>query len=129
MMNDSVIREVTAAIDRTACEEFLRANAERVDHFKRRVGERGDDPADVVIVVLDMDDQFGGEIVAALMPAFDPQPIRDRGEKPVARGLAGREGIQEAIDLYDPSAGDTLRCIGGIAIVAVSCGAVVVSHG
>jgi hypothetical protein len=128
-MGEKVIRAVDEHNRHAACRQFLDARAERVQHFKNRVRERGDDPAEVLIVVLDVDDPFGGALAAALMPAYDWNPIRERGEKPVALGLARREGIQEAIDHFDKTAGATLRSISGLAVVAVAHGAVEVSHG
>jgi hypothetical protein len=77
---------------------------------------------EVVITVINVDTPLGGPLAEALMPGFDWQAIRDRGEVPFARGLAGREGIQEALDELYPSAGEALRECQGLAVVIVDYG-------
>lgn len=62
-------------------------------HFAIRVREQGRDPAAMVIVILEVDDPLGGAVANRLMPGHDWQPIRDRGQMPVACGLAMKAGI------------------------------------
>ncbi len=102
-------QEVARVIARQKCDDVFEANKERVAHFSRRIDERGLTGADVVIVVLVVDDTYGGLLADTLMPGQDWQAVRDRGEIPIARGLAVREGIEEAIGTFDPIAAAKMR--------------------
>lgn len=112
------------AVEKYNCRSTLVANFGRVFHFKRRIAEIGMSPKDAVIVVLNVDDPHGGPLADVLMPGFDWQSIRDRGEVPFARGLAGRDGIQEVVDKLDRETGDELRSIQGTAVVVMDHGVV-----
>lgn len=84
------------ALGKDACKRLLAANAERVEHFAERA--RGRD--DVCFVLLDVDDARGAALADVLMPGHDWQQYRDRGETPIARGLAtlgGMVGVLEQI--------------------------------
>lgn len=110
------VREVAKA----NCLHTLELNADRVEHFKRRLSERGLAPSDWVIVLINVDDFYGSTMADALMPGFNWQEIRDRGEIPFARGLAGRKGIEEAIDIIDPEVSAKLRALKDrVAVVVV----------
>jgi hypothetical protein len=85
------------------------ANRERIEHFKNRIVELGRSPKDLAIVIINVDDPNGGPIADALMPGVNWDDARARGEVPLARGLAGREGMQGVVDLLDKEAGDKLR--------------------
>lgn len=82
-----------------ACINFFAANADRLKHFAQRVHELGRSGADTVITLIDVDDPTGhGALLAdLLMPSHDWQQYRDRGEIPVARGLAAREPFPEIL--------------------------------
>lgn len=78
-----------------------------------------------VVVCIDVDDSGWRRLVDHLMPGADWQQYRDRGERPVARGVVPRDFIAKVIaDLY-PAAGrlrdDVTNVVvfasGGIAIV------------
>ncbi len=103
---------------------------ERLDHFVRRIVERGLTWEDAVVTCIQVDDHFGGMLTEALMPGHDWQAYRDRGETPCARGLAGREGIQAILDEYDKliptNAGRWLRETRTYALVAVGYGTILV---
>lgn len=103
------------------CRATLDANRGRVEHFTVRIAERRMSPDEVVIVVIRVDDDHGGPLADALMPGTNWQEFRDRGEEPFARGLAGRDGIQEILTLFDPEAAAKLR--------ETSVAVVVVDHG
>ena len=79
------------------CLVIKRHNAERIEHFKRRAVERLLPPKDAVLVILDADDQLGGALAEHLMRGHDWQQYRDKGQIPLARGLAMREGIVEVL--------------------------------
>lgn len=110
------------AVAKHNCRNTFDMNADRVTHFVRRIAERQLSPADVVIVLLNVDDRNGALIANGLMPVHDWQAYRDRGEIPFARGLAGRDGIQGVLELFDAEAAAKLRDAAGIAVVVVDHG-------
>lgn len=69
-------------------------NKERLEHFAVRILERGQSLGEFYIVCIDVDDPSWTEVVEALMPNHNWQVIRDRGEKPVARGTAYVQGLK-----------------------------------
>ena len=122
VLDDPDALAVMRAVGKANCRGTFELNAERVEHFKRRVEERGDPPDGVVIVLLNVDDPYGGALAEILMPGHDWQAYRDRGEVPFARGLAGREGIQDVLEDLDKEAADKLRGAKGVAVVVVDHG-------
>ena len=126
----AVVREVKGqmvlddpdAVGKENCKNTLKMNADRVEHFKRRISERGMTADQVVIVVIKVDDVHGGPLADALMPGYNWQEIRDRGEVPFARGLAVRKGILGALDLFDKEASEKLRGTKGVAVVVIDYG-------
>ena len=118
-----------AVIGATACVNLLTANSERVEHFARRIVERGDDPAEVVITVINVDDLNGGEIADMVMPGHDWQSIRARGQTPVARGLASAALIDVAEEITKGSraAFDAIDHTTHAAVVVIDGGVAVVS--
>jgi len=95
-----------------------------IEHFTKRMTALGQNADTVVIVLLNVDDPNGGALADALMPGHDWQAMRDQGQIPFARGLAGREGIQEALEVIDKDAAKKLR-----ETVLGSKRVVVVDHG
>lgn len=122
VLDDPIALAVAQTVEKHNCRNTLDANADRVAHFKRRVTERGLTANDVVIMLLNVDDVHGGPIADLLMPGTNWQEIRDRGEIPFARGLADREGIQQALDLFDNEAATKLQEMDDIAVVVVDRG-------
>ena len=110
------------AVGKHNCKNTLELNADRVKHFKRRLGERGMTADKAVIVLLNVDDVHGGPLADALMPGHNWQEIRDRGGIPFARGLAMREGIQEALGIFDADAANKLKGMTDVAVVVVDHG-------
>lgn len=113
------------AVERHNCRLTFEHQAERVQHFKRRIAERGDSPNDVVIVLLNVNDPHGRVLADMTMPGQDAmwQSMRDQGQVPFARGLATRQGITEAVMLIDDEIGEKLKAMKDKAVV------VVVDHG
>ena len=107
------------AVSKHNCRNSLEFNADRVEHFKRRLTERGLNPTEVVIGLLNVDAPNGGRIAELLMPGQNWQEYRDLGKVPFARGLAGREGIEEVLSIFDKDAADKLREMTGVAVVVV----------
>ncbi|HEA84359.1 MAG TPA: hypothetical protein ENI04_00005 [Candidatus Wildermuthbacteria bacterium] len=56
------------------------------------------------------------------MPGHNWQEIRDQDEVPFARGLAMREGIQEALGTFDDEAAAKLQDMIDVAVVVVDYG-------
>ena len=85
------------AIDKHNCRATFDANKDRIDHFKNRIRELGRHASDTVIVVINVDAPYGQGLADVLMPGFDWQAIRDRGEVPFARGLADRNFLENIV--------------------------------
>lgn len=104
VLDDPSARGMIEAVSKHNCEQTYYAQLDRVIYFKHRMITRGDDPNDICIVLLNVDDPHGGPIADILMPGHDWQPYRDRGEVPFARGLAGRQGLQDIVATFDVQA-------------------------
>jgi len=122
VLDDPIAVAVISAVEKHNCRNTLELNADRVEHFKRRLTERGMTPDQAVIVLLNVDDVHGGPLADALMPGHNWQEIRDKGEVPFARGLAMRDGIQEALGAFDKDAATKLQSISDVAVVVVDHG-------
>lgn len=120
VLDDPDALGVIRAVEKHNCRLLFDANRERIDHFIERARVLGQ--ADVVIVILNVDDVHGGPIAELLMPGHDWQAYRDRGEIPIARGLAGRGGIEDAIRFFDEEAADKLRDMDALSVVVVDRG-------
>lgn len=110
---------VMMAVNKHNCREVFDFNIDRIDHFTRRMTELNRTPQEIVIVLISVDDVHGKEIAEALMPNQNWQEYRDQGQKPFARGLAGREFMQAALEVFDKQAADKLRKTEGLAVVVV----------
>ena len=113
---------VARAVEKHNCQGMLEANADRIKHFKQRLMERSLTASDVVIVLVSVDDVHGGPLADALMPGTNWQEFRDRGEAPIARGLADREGIQGVLATFDEEAATKLQEMTDVAVVVVDRG-------
>jgi len=101
------------------CQKTLEMNADRVQHFKKRITELGLTVEESLIVILNVDDEHGGPLADVFMPNQNWQVFRDRGEVPFARGLVRREGIDEALEFFDKEAAYKLRAMADKAVVVV----------
>jgi hypothetical protein len=124
VLDDPDALAVARAVAKHNCRLTLEAHADRVAHFIQRVSERSLDPLSVVIVLLNVDDPQGGAVADVLMPGHDWQAYRDRGERPYARGLATREGMQQVLDSIDTEAATKLRAGESVPIVVMDYGTV-----
>ena len=122
VLDDPDARAVIGAVSKHNCKNTLEINADRVTHFKQRLAERGMTAKQAVIVLLNVDDIHGGPLADILMPGYNWQEIRDRGEVPFARGLAMRDGIQEALGAFDKDAAKKLKKMAEVAVVVVDHG-------
>lgn len=114
-----VVEQHNRRLAKENCKISLDANADRVKHFVGRAQALRKTPAEVVIVLLNVDDNNGSALAEILMPGTDWQAYREQGQIPFARGLASREGIQEALDMLDAEAGQKLRKMRKLAVVVV----------
>lgn len=119
VLHDPIAAAVIGAVGKHNCRSTLELNADRVIHFKQRLSYHGLTAADAVIVLLNVDDPNGAALADILMPGYNWQEIRDRGEVPFARGLAMREGIEEALSLFDKEAAEKLHGMTEVAVVVV----------
>jgi len=111
VLDDPDAAAMINAVNKHNCKATFEANAERVAHF---VGRAAALPgASLLMVILNVDDLFGGELAAVFMPGQEMrwQAYRDLGLKPMARGLVLRKGIQELLDDVDSPAARKLRAI------------------
>lgn len=116
---DPVAFEVLRAVKQYNCRHTLAIQLERVVHFTRRIRDLWKNPAEVTIVLLNVDDPWGKTMADILMPGHDWQQYRDRGEVPFARGLASREGMQGVLDEMSPKEGAKFREAGPVVTVIV----------
>lgn len=127
VLDDPTARGMIEVVSKHNCKLTFEAQLDRVDHFTRRMEQRGDDVNQMCIVLINVDDINGRPIAELLMPGFDWQEIRDRGEVPFARGLAGRQGMQDILATFDIEAATTLsEMTNKIAVVVVDHGAAAV---
>lgn len=122
VLDDPEAVAVINAVGKHNCKNTLEINADRVDHFRQRLAERGMTADQAVIVLLNVDDVHGGLLADVLMPGHNWQEIRDRGEVPFARGLAMRDGIQDALGTFDEDAATKLQGMTDTAVVVVDHG-------
>ena len=115
---------VAKAVAKHNCKATLERQSDRVEHFRERARQRGDSDRDVVIVLANVDTPLGGWVAEALMPGYHWQQFRDRGEIPFARGLAGRDGMQDWLAGADSEAAEELEGHSGLAVVVVDHGTV-----
>ena len=120
VIDDPDARAVIRAVDRENCRRLVRERMrDRVEHFVRRIAELGRSGAELLVVVLNVDDLNGGALAEVLMPGHNWQAYRERGELPYARGLAERPALQAAIAEFDPTAGAELAAIAGVAVLVM----------
>lgn len=92
---------------------------DRVEHFKNRITEKEMDPTTVVIVLINVDSPYGGEIAEVLMPGHDWQQYRDQGQIPFARGIVMKEDMIEMIALFDKEASEKITKIESVPVVVI----------
>lgn len=122
VLDDPDAVAVMRVVAKHNCKNTLEINADRVEHFKNRLAERGMTADQAVIVLLNVDDVHGGLLADILMPDHNWQEYRDRGEVPFARGLAMRDGIQEVLETFDEDASTKLQGMTDVAVVVVDHG-------
>jgi len=94
---------------------------DRLMHFVAK-----SDPGEHVVVCIDMDDPIWAPLGDILMPGHDWDQYRRVGQKPIARGIAMRDGIEsmcKAVIRLDGNLSDTnvnvlVFAAGGVSIWA-----------
>lgn len=122
VLDDPEARAIINVVAKQNCRAVLEQNVDRIEHFKRRIIERNMTADQVVIILVNVDDVHGGPLADALMPGHNWQEIRDQGQIPIARGLAQRAGIQNAIAVFDKEAATKLQDTKEVAAVVVDQG-------
>lgn len=122
VLDDPEAAAVARVVEKHNLRGLLELNADRVKHFAHRAAELGRSPADVVIVLIAVDDPIGGSLADCLMPNHDWSAIRARGEAPIARGLAPRQGISDALAVFDAEAWQKLRDSADLSVVVIDRG-------
>jgi hypothetical protein len=119
VLDDPAALAMFRVVEKTNCRHTFDLNQTRIAHFVGRIAERGLDPKDICIVILNVNDPHGGPIAEVLMPDTDWAPIRAQGMVPFARGLAPRELMREALDAFDKEAAEKLASLAGAVVVVV----------
>jgi len=88
---------------------FFLPNKERLEHMAFRATKKGLARNEFIMVAIDVDDPSWSEVVESLMPGQDWQAIRDRGEKPVARGTVLADNIVEFLCEVCPDIASALK--------------------
>lgn len=103
--------------------DFFSGNAEHIKRFKQKAEELGRSGQDTVITLINVDDPCGAILADVLMPGHDWQRYRDAGEIPVARGLAGKDGIPDFLEEAGyPSAASDLLHTDDLMVVVLDAG-------
>jgi hypothetical protein len=126
VLDDPMAMGMITAVNKRNCRNTMDMNWDRITHFAKRMKETNRDPKEFLIVILNVDDRNGGAIAEVLMPGHDWQAVRDTGAVPFARGLAGREGIQEILNEIDREEAVKLAAEPGLPIVIVDHGTTLV---
>lgn len=122
VLDDPEAVTVIRAINKGNCRNTLEMNADRIEYFKRRLSECGMTADQAVILILNVNDVYGGLLADIFMPGQNWQEIRDRGAVPFGRGLAVRDGIQKALSAFDKTAAMKLQSMTNVAVVVVDYG-------
>lgn len=86
------------------CKKVFELNAESVERFKSRFTKGVYNSSEYCIVIIQVDDPYGGPISDVLMPDCNWQSLRDQGLEPMARGIADRAFMRSAIAAFDQEA-------------------------
>ena len=84
-------------------------NKDRLEHMAFIATKKGMAPKDFLTIAIDVDNPYWNDLVETLVPGQDWQEIRDRGEKPVARGTVCTEGIIDYLCHVCPDIASGLR--------------------
>ena len=95
-LNDPVGYAVMGAVERV---NLYRADPVAVERLEKRAAEKThEEGSHFVVVLIDMDDPFWHGFGEVLMPDADWRPFRERGEKPMARGVIPRKLLVDVLN-------------------------------
>jgi len=124
MIADDVEARVLRTIAKHSCRELLCIYAERVQYFARRIGELGETPTDLAIVIIDTKDDAGAALAEILTSDVDWLALKNSDAPPIVRGLVGRPGLQALLEEMDPAEAVKFAAIAGPAVLVVHQGVV-----
>ncbi len=122
IIDDPVALAVIRTLGKFDCKKTYDAQLERILHFRKRVTELEKTSEEVVIVVINVDDPYGGPFAEVLMPNTNWQEFRDKNEIPYARGIVFREPVQEYLETFDDEAAKELSESKKLAVVIIDHG-------
>ena len=86
--------------------QFAELNRDRLTQLAARAREKTKEGEAQCVVCVDVDDPTWTPLVEMLMPGHDWDVYRNRGEKPVARGVVPQDLIEAVVQETYPAAGE-----------------------
>lgn len=124
--DDPVVIAIDLNIDRSnrkiACKKVAKMHKATIKKLRDRVIEMRKSPAELAIVIANVEDDNGGDIAEMLMPGHDWGKALEKDKAVFAIGLADRKAIEHVIRFIDEEAADRLS-------VAFSTRVIVVDYG
>ena len=122
VLDDPIATAILRSVGKNRCRDTFEINAERIAYFTTRINERNLSSSDVVILIANVNDMYGGELADILMPDHDWQQYRNKGQIPFARGLVDRSFIQDFLAEFDTKASLKLEESTEISVTVVDYG-------
>jgi hypothetical protein len=105
--------------------EFYMANRTRLDQLADRADEKtAETGVQQAVVCIDVDDPTWAFVLDILMPGFDWEAVRDRGERPVARGVVPRQLIEDLVRECYPAGTADLAAAPGVCVAVLAAGGI-----
>lgn len=101
VLEDPVGFAVMSSVERF---NLYNADPESVKRLEARAQEKSKDGVLFSVIIIDVDVATWTELVDMLMPSNDWQQFRDRGEKPIARGVVPRTLLTDMLGIVDENA-------------------------
>jgi hypothetical protein len=100
-------------------EEFFQLNKIQLERIAFNAINKGNNTKDFIVIAIDVDDKYWTELVEYLIPGYDWNQFRRKGERPVARGFVDSsitEYLEKVVPDLAPALKDNLpegssRCI------------------
>ena len=121
-LHDPLIAEYIDSEAKRRCDNLFMGFSEDIQRYKARFDERGFDPQEVVMVFINVDDDFGAPLADIIMPDHDWQQYRDAGQKPFAQGLTSKPGVMSYLNSINPEMGEELGRAEDLAVVVMDYG-------
>lgn len=101
VLEDPVGFAIMTSIERL---NLYNSDPESVKRLEARAVEKSKSNESFGVVIIDVDVATWTDLVEALMPNYDWQQFRDRGEKPIARGVVPRGLLMEMLGIVNEKA-------------------------